>query len=333
MEDKKYIVYVHENKINGKVYVGITSHSNPKKRWLNGRGYKGAKFYRAIQKYGWNNFNHIILFENLPAERAFDIEKRLIRELKAQDDNFGYNVADGGQSVVNQQMMVGLKQCRESQKRKVILLNTLDVFSSVADAEKCTLVPNGNIIKVCKGVRSTAGIMKDGTRMVWRYYDETENYSNAADIVDMCQTKRIKNIPKTKVVCVTTGEIFQSITDAEKEYKIHNENICKACKGLYDYTGMLADGTPLRWRYYFDYIKLSNEEIETIKNAPIQKRGRKIMCVEDGMKFESLKEAEKYYHLSTYMSIHTQLIGKTKNVYVGENKRPIHFIYIDKEVE
>lgn len=38
MEERKYIVYIHKNKINGKVYVGITHYTNPEKRW--NYGYK-----------------------------------------------------------------------------------------------------------------------------------------------------------------------------------------------------------------------------------------------------------------------------------------------------
>lgn len=45
----KYLVYLHINKLNKKVYVGITKHDNPELRWRNGYGYaKCIKFYKAI---------------------------------------------------------------------------------------------------------------------------------------------------------------------------------------------------------------------------------------------------------------------------------------------
>lgn len=68
---KEYIIYLHRNKLNGKCYVGQTC-QKPEARWgLNGNGYRTQDyFYRAIQKYGWDNFDHIILEEHLTAEQA-----------------------------------------------------------------------------------------------------------------------------------------------------------------------------------------------------------------------------------------------------------------------
>ena len=52
-----YCVYLHTSPTN-KYYVGITK-QNPLKRWANGRGYcKNKHFYKAILKYGWDNFQH-----------------------------------------------------------------------------------------------------------------------------------------------------------------------------------------------------------------------------------------------------------------------------------
>lgn len=46
---------------SNKRYIGITS-QKPEIRWANGKGYSYNKhFYRAIQKYGWDNFEHRIL--------------------------------------------------------------------------------------------------------------------------------------------------------------------------------------------------------------------------------------------------------------------------------
>ena len=64
-----YTVYKHTSP-SGKCYIGITCMS-PKRRWRRGKGYKdNIYFSNAINKYGWDNFEHLILEENLTSNEA-----------------------------------------------------------------------------------------------------------------------------------------------------------------------------------------------------------------------------------------------------------------------
>ena len=90
-----YTVYKHVSP-SGKQYIGITK-QDVEKRWSNGEGYKHCSyFYNAIQKYGWDNFEHIILYTNLSREKACEIEKSLIEELDLLNPEKGYNLKTGG---------------------------------------------------------------------------------------------------------------------------------------------------------------------------------------------------------------------------------------------
>ena len=71
--------------------------------------------------------------------------------------------------------------------------------------------------------------------------------------------KRYKNLPSgknhsnaTKIICITTGEIFNYIKEASKKYKITHITDC--CQGKRNYSGKLVDGTKLVWMYYEDYL-------------------------------------------------------------------------------
>lgn len=127
LESKKFYVYRHENKINRKSYIGITSRTNPNRRWQNGEGYKDQVFYRAIQKYGWNNFNHIIEAANLSEQEAKRLEIQLIRKYKT--GGICYNVTDGGDGRLGIPMHKHTKQalikantgkvCSEETRKKI----------------------------------------------------------------------------------------------------------------------------------------------------------------------------------------------------------------------
>lgn len=96
IEDTNYYVYIHRNKMNNKIYVGITM-QQPKRRWLNGLGYiKNRDFYSDIQKYGWNNFEHKILYENLSMQDACEKESELIQQYKIKCPSLVYNLTSGG---------------------------------------------------------------------------------------------------------------------------------------------------------------------------------------------------------------------------------------------
>lgn len=81
---------------SGKKYIGQTVQSL-KQRARNGKGYKNCGlFYKAIQKYGFENFQVQIL-EEAPINLLDEKEKEWISFLNTQRPN-GYNLAVGGES-------------------------------------------------------------------------------------------------------------------------------------------------------------------------------------------------------------------------------------------
>ena len=109
---RKYYVYMHQNQLNNKRYFGITC-QKPTYRWRRGNSYKSnLHFYNAIQKYGWDNFTHQILAENLTESEAKQLEQKLIAEFNTTDPTLGYNKTIGGEG--------NLKYSLESDRYKAL---------------------------------------------------------------------------------------------------------------------------------------------------------------------------------------------------------------------
>lgn len=176
---KEYIIYIHINKINKKVYVGQTCQS-PQRRWLNGEGYQHcSKFYNAIKKYGWDNFEHIILEEKLTLEQANNKEKYYIKFYNSIEN--GYNIREGGsnghltkehkqkisksnketfkQKFKSKKYRQKMKNAHiKSQGKQVLCVETGQIFKSqTLAADWCGLKSSSPISRCCKGKRKTAG--------------------------------------------------------------------------------------------------------------------------------------------------------------------------------
>lgn len=97
MENENYTVYMHRAP-NNKVYIGVTSKKLRQRFGKNGIGYRSQQlFWRAIQKYGWNNIEHIIIATNLSKDLAYKLEIMLISEYKSNNPKYGYNSSIGGE--------------------------------------------------------------------------------------------------------------------------------------------------------------------------------------------------------------------------------------------
>ena len=244
-----YKVYMHRNKTNQKVYIGITK-QKCEDRWRHdGFGYQNQdKFFRAILKYGWDNFEHIILFEGLTAEEAGKKEKELI--IIYDSYNNGYN-ADLGGSVTNHSLetlekmrkaMTGKKHTEETKKKismskekdkiSVICTETKKTYASIADASIDTGVDKSSIIKCCKGTILSAG------GLTWRYAD-VERHNLYKDIIET----RI-NKSKKAVICIETNIVYETIRSASQSTGADESAIVKVCKGKQKTAG------GYHWQYF-----------------------------------------------------------------------------------
>ena len=132
MNEELYCVYMHKNKINGKIYIGQTMHNhNPEVRWgKNGMGYKNNNhFWSSIQKYGWDNFEHNILAKDLSKEEADELEIYYIQKFNTQNDKFGYNIACGGHNGGFPHSSETKKKISDSLKGKPIFKETKQKIS------------------------------------------------------------------------------------------------------------------------------------------------------------------------------------------------------------
>ena len=121
-----YTVYIHRNKITHKEYAGLTKQENLNKRWQNGRGYiKNQVFYADIQKYGWDNFEHIIIASNLTEAQAAILEKQIIAERDLT--HTGYNLDLGGSTTNHSEAT--RKKIAEANKKRVLTKSAHDNMS------------------------------------------------------------------------------------------------------------------------------------------------------------------------------------------------------------
>lgn len=151
--DCRWCVYAHISPSN-KYYIGITS-QKPNERWRNGKGYKGCTYFNnAIQKYGWNNFQHEIIASNLTEQEAKNFEKLLIKKLKSNDERYGYNLTEGGDGACGLVMSEESKQLlRDARSNPVcqfdLDLNFIKEYSSANLAEQCTGIWQSMILGCC----------------------------------------------------------------------------------------------------------------------------------------------------------------------------------------
>ena len=99
-----YIIYKHTLVLDcshkGWSYIGQTV-QKVNSRWRNGRGYRNSGIFRkAINKYGWENFSHEILADNIKTKiEANKLEQKFITKYHTyiKDPNcMGYNMTPGG---------------------------------------------------------------------------------------------------------------------------------------------------------------------------------------------------------------------------------------------
>lgn len=251
-QDKKFALYCHQNLINSKRYIGITCQLL-NSRWRNGKGYRNSPhFNSAIQKYGWENFSHEVLFTDLSKEEAEAKEVELINKYHTRDNRYGYNIAAGGSVMCGEDNpWYGQKHSEESkrkmsEKRKGIPKSEefKQMLSQKLKGRKFSeetrqkmrenhadfkgknhprygiSPPKEHMERMCKLSKTPEAIAKMKAHKVW--------YSGA------------KNPNAKTVMCLETGKIYGTMKEAAEDTGCNASKISAVCHGKRKHTNHLT---------------------------------------------------------------------------------------------
>lgn len=219
----EYTVYAHIFP-NNKVYVGMTSYK-PQYRWNSGKAYYGD-VRQAIDEYGWENIQHIIIAEKLSYEEACILEQNTIAEYQSNLSEFGYNNTSGGvvgtkmSSVAKQRIGESHKDKKFSESHKQHLSESLKgrVFS---DESKLKMSISHKGKKMSEEFKKRESLARKGSGNT--FYGKHHSEETKA---------KLREISKIKCAGENNGmygkhhseETKQKIRDSWKRRKANNKN-------------------------------------------------------------------------------------------------------------
>lgn len=290
MDEKKFKVYAHINKINGKAYIGQTSQSLEDRWGLNGNGYleklkngeyKHRKFGNAIIKYGWDNFEHILLETTDNADEIDNLERKYI--LQYDSMNNGYNCTSGGNA--NKEVSNATKKLLSDSHRRENL--------SAEAIEKYRMCKKGKPSPL-KGKKIES-------------FSKAKTGSNNPMYGKIPWNKHIGR-PVKAISSDGTEYNFNSVGEAAEYFGINvKSNINKCCNGERKYC------LNMKWEWTGDPM-VSDIVLANAKNmSSVRKRkiiGTSIKDPTVIVEFNSIEDASKFCNLKNSTSIINQLKGR-----------------------
>lgn len=328
-----------------KSYIGQTIRK-PSKRWKDGKGYtdydSDTHFARAINKYGWDKFNHEIIgiVEAKTKEQVtLDLNEWEVYYIEKYDSFYnGYNETLGGYAFSGES---------NPNSKRVICLNTKQVFNTCLEAKEWCGTSVSGYLNSGKSSKHCGRHPETGERLAWMFLDEYEKstddeINNKLNRALNGRHGKASNSAR-KVVCLNSKIVFDTINDAKEYYNLKSSPcLCSCCIGNRLYYGEdEKTHEKLYWIYYEEYIKLENIEEELQKrihntlvneqrmNGSRNPSARKIVCLNDKTTFDTVKEASIHYNAPRGV-ISGCLTGKRKSA----GKHPVtgeklHWMYYE----
>lgn len=238
-----YCVYKHTCP-NGKIYIGITSRK-PEKRWgSNGINYRTQMFYNAIEKYGWSNISHEVLFDGLTKEEAERKEIELIALYHSNDGNFGYNIDNGG-NCFSSFSEEHRRKISNSKKGKPRDEETKRKLSESLSGRKLSEEHRSKLAEINKNRKFSDDALR-------RISESSKNRIYTEEQMEY-RKQMIRKARSYPVYCVEINMIFDSVPEAV-EYidsiggSVAARGIRSVLKGDINTSGKLADKTKLHWK-------------------------------------------------------------------------------------
>ena len=242
-EDKRFVVYCHTNLINGKKYIGITCQSLDQ-RFRNGKGYKSSKhFNSAIQQYGWESFEHEILFEDLPLEEAKAKEIDLIKEYKTRDPEYGYNMTPGGEGYYGEDSPWFGRHHTEEARKKMSekhkgVPKTEQWKKLMSKKMKGRVFSEETRRKMSENHADFSGKNSPmyGRKLSQEHIELLKRTSKTPEAIEKMKRNKVwysgKDNPNAKrVMCVDTGIIYDTINEAAQDNGCNPSKISSVCHG------------------------------------------------------------------------------------------------------
>ena len=123
-----------------------------------------------------------------------------------------------------------------------------------------------------------------------------------------------------KVVCINTGEVFDSIQEAIDKYGATNIGGC--CYGKAKSSGKDSEGNPLIWQFYDEYL-INPKTYEYKWNS-----FRSVVCINTGEIFKTIAQANAITGINVN-SIRRSCKTKRNSAGKDENGNPLHWIYYE----